>query len=168
MRLPALALATIIAVSASVSACGDPTQRTSERFCGELQAHLNEIQTPPTKADEIPALITLFSKMGEVAPLDVERDWEAVYASLKTANTVNPNDAASVQKVAATVLATQHSSDAVISWAKTNCNLDIGQVAVIDGPPVTTTTLVPPGDPTVTTVAPVTGAPAPTTTIVGP
>jgi len=145
-----------------VSACGDATQRTSERFCGELTAHLNEIQTPPTKAEEVPALILLFSKMGEVAPLGVEADWEAVYNSLKTANTVNPNDPASVQKVAAEVLSTQHSSDSVRAWAKTNCNLDIGPVDVVNGAPTTT---IPPPIAGPTTIARATPPAAPTTTI---
>ncbi len=137
-----VALASIALVGV---ACGGATERSSERFCGELAAHANEIRIAPESADQIPALITLFSKMGEVAPLDVQQDWEQVYGSLKTADSVNVNDPASVQAVADAAFATQRSAENVVTWASDNCGIDLGPVGAVSGGAtviVTTTTSV--------------------------
>jgi len=116
-----------------VSACGDAAPRSAERFCGELAAHANEITTPPADAESIPAIITLFSKMGEVAPLEIEGEWEDVYGSLKTAITVNVSDPASVQKAADASYASQKSAQQVAQWAKDNCAIDLGPVGSAAG-----------------------------------
>jgi hypothetical protein len=135
-----------IAGLGALSACGDAPPRSAERFCGELAAHLDEIHTPPTTPDGIPALILLYSKMGEVAPLDVQRDWETVYGILKTADTVDVNDPASVQAVANAAYAAQNSAESVAAWAKSNCAIDVGPIGSVPGgvevapPPVDSTT----------------------------
>lgn len=125
-------IATAVAVALGASACGEATVRSTARFCGELTAHANEIQTVPSKADEVPALITLYSKMGEVAPLEIEGDWEKVYGSLKTANTVTA-ESASVKTATDSAYAASQSAVNVVTWAKANCNVDIGPVAIVPG-----------------------------------
>lgn len=145
MRLCVVLPSTALAIAIGFTGCGNATTRSTARFCGELQAHNNEIQTPPTKADEIPALITLYSKMGEVAPLEIQDDWEIVYSSLKTANAVDANDPASVQQVADAAYAAQQSATNVANWAKNNCNVDLGPIAIVPGgagvAPATSTTV---------------------------
>jgi hypothetical protein len=144
MRSPALVTGSIVAAALSIAACGNAAERSSERFCGELAAHATEIQTKPETEKEIASFITLFSKMGEVAPLDVQTDWEAIYGILKTANTVDPNDPVSVQSVADTAFAAQRSAEKVVAWAKSNCNIDLGPVGTVSGgAPVATTTIPP-------------------------
>lgn len=128
-------LATLVAAS-----CGDAPTRSAERFCGELTAHQTEIQTAPESADAIPAFITLFSKMGEVAPLDVQADWEAIYTSLKTANTVDVNDPASMQAVNDAAYAQARSYEAVAAWAQSTCNLPLGPVGIVPGGAAVVTT----------------------------
>ena len=145
MRLSAVLPSTALAIAIGLTGCGSATLRSTASFCGELQAHDNEIRTPPAKADEIPALITLYSKMGEVAPLEIESDWETVYGSLKTANTVDTNNPASVQQVADVAYAAQQSATNVATWAKNNCNVDLGPIAIVPGgagvAPATSTTV---------------------------
>ena len=145
MRLSAVLPSAAIAIAIGLTGCGSATPRSTSSFCGELQAHDNEIRTPPAKADEIPALITLYSKMGEVAPLEIQGDWEIVYGSLKTANTVNADDPASVQQVADVAYAAQQSATNVANWAKSNCNVDLGPIAIVPGgageAPATSTTV---------------------------
>jgi hypothetical protein len=143
----------VVAVSSALSTaflgmlggCGDAAPRSTERFCGELAAHVNEIRTPPTSVEEVPALITLYSKMGEVAPLEIETDWDDLYGSLKVANTVNVNDPASMQAAADKAYATQKSAQNVVAWAQRNCALDLGAVGGVVGgvdtvPPTAATT----------------------------
>jgi len=138
-------IAVVLVVAVGLIGCGEPATRSTSRFCGELEAHATEIQTVPAKADEIPALITLYSKMAEVAPLEIQSDWETVYGVLKTANTVNGADPASVQKAADAAYAANHAAVDVVDWAKANCNIDIGPVAIVPGgaDAVTTTTTIP-------------------------
>ena len=130
-----------IALAAGLAGCGNAATRSTSQFCGELRAHANEIQTPPAKADEIPALITLYSKMGEVAPLEIEGSWETLYGSLKTANSVNTGDPASVQAVADAAYGATQSATDVVNWAQANCGITLGPVAIVPGgAPVESTT----------------------------
>jgi len=136
----------LIVVVFGLAGCGEAATRSTSRFCGELEAHANEIQTPPAKVAEIPALITLYSKMGEVAPLEIEGDWETVYGVLKTANTVNGADPASVQKVADVTYAANQAAQNVVAWTSTNCGITLDPVGIVPGGAdvVTTTTTIAP------------------------
>ncbi|MCU1394331.1 MAG: hypothetical protein JWM34_2759 [Ilumatobacteraceae bacterium] len=133
MRIPGATVTAALVLVAGLSACGDAAIRSTSQFCGELKAHANEIQTPPAKADEIPALITLYSKMGEVAPLEIEGAWEKVYGSLKTANTVDANNPASVQAVADAAYDAQQSAAQVVTWAHDNCGIDLVPAGIVPG-----------------------------------
>ena len=142
--LPGATLAVVLVVAVGLAGCGEPATRSTGRFCGELQAHATEIQTVPAKVEEIPALITLYSKMAEVAPLEIEGDWETVYGALKTANTLNLADPASKQKAADVAYAATQAANNVVTWAKDNCAIDIGPVPIVPGGAdieTTTTTL---------------------------
>jgi hypothetical protein len=123
------ALVSLLAVTAlASSSCGNAPVRSAERFCGELTVHKNDIRTAPTSDETITKLITLYSTMGEVAPLDIQNDWDQLSTNLKTANTVNVKDPASVQKVADSAYAAQQAAERVAAWARTTCGLDIGPV----------------------------------------
>ena len=145
MRIPVILSTTTLVAMIGLAGCGAAATRTSEKFCGELRAHASEIKSLPQKADQIPALITLYSKMDEVAPLDIQGDWEALYGNLKTAITVNVADPASVDKANATALATQRSATALVTWAQQTCGLALGPVAgvSVDTSGVGATTTVP-------------------------
>ena len=116
------------------AACGQPPERSAERFCGELVARKDDIRALPTTPDEVAALINLYSRMGEVAPLEVQQDWDDLSANLKTANTLKVGDAASLQKVADSAYATQRSAERVAAWALGTCGLDIGPVGGVAAP----------------------------------
>ncbi len=126
-------------------ACGNAATRSTSKFCGELQAHANEIQTPPAEADTIPALITLYSKMGEVAPLEIEAAWEKVYGTLKTANSVDVNDPASVQTATDAAYGATKSATDVVAWAQANCGITLDPVGIVPGGAAVATTTTPTG-----------------------
>jgi hypothetical protein len=117
------------------AACGDAPQRSSERFCGEITAHKDEIQRPPTNSEEVTDLVTLYSKMGETAPLEIEADWESVYGALKTANTMDPDDPAQLQEVADAAYAAQRGAQAVVAWAQGTCGVTLEPAAEAPGAP---------------------------------
>ncbi|MCU1399578.1 MAG: hypothetical protein JWN62_2687 [Acidimicrobiales bacterium] len=144
--LSATALVVASGFGITMAGCGNAASRGTSQFCGELQAHAAQIQTPPEDADQIPALITLYSKMGEVAPLEIQGAWEKVYGILKTANTVNPSDPASVQAAADAAYGAQQSATDVVTWAHDNCAIELAPVAFVPGgADVETTTTTAPG-----------------------
>jgi hypothetical protein len=126
-------ISAVLAASFGASGCGEAAARSAERFCGELAAHSTEIQTPPTEVDEIPALITLYSKMGEVAPLEIEADWVAVYGSLKTAATVEVDEPFSVDAANRAAYSTQASAVKVVQWAQDRCGLTLQPAGIAPG-----------------------------------
>ena len=63
MRIPVILSTTTLVAMIGLAGCGAAATRTSEKFCGELRAHSSEIKSLPQKSDQIPALITLYSKM---------------------------------------------------------------------------------------------------------
>jgi hypothetical protein len=102
--------------------------RSAERFCGELTVHKDDIRTLPESNESITQLITLYSLMGEVAPLEIQSDWDQLSTNLKTANTVKVGDPASVQAAADSAYATQRSAERLAAWALSTCGLDLGPV----------------------------------------
>jgi hypothetical protein len=132
-RPPVLAALPVLAWTLVAVGCSDAPTRSTAKFCGELQAHVAEIQTPPTDPAAIPALITLFSKMGEVAPLEVQRQWESVYSVLKVAEGVDPADPSSVQAAADAAYAADGAANFVVRWAQQNCAVSIGPIGAVPG-----------------------------------
>ena len=124
----ALAAAALGAASLTMISCGTAPTRSAERFCGELTAHKQDIRARPTSDTSIADLITLYSQMGEVAPLDIQADWDQLSTNLKTASTVDVKDPASVQAAADSAYATQKSAQSLAAWALTVCGVDVGAI----------------------------------------
>lgn len=126
--LASVALASLL----TVAGCGSAPTRSAEKFCGELTAHKDDIHTLPQTPEEVSALISLYSRMGEVAPLEIQADWDQLSTNLKTANSVDVNNPTSVQGVADAAYATQRSAENLVKWARTTCGLDLGPVGGAD------------------------------------
>jgi hypothetical protein len=104
----------------------------AERFCGEVKAHTRAIVRPRLRnAADIDAMLTLYRDLGDLAPLAIEADWDALTLNYETASTVVPGDPDSMQRVAARAYATEQSAVAVHDWLMANCAVDIGPVATI-------------------------------------
>jgi hypothetical protein len=133
MRKPPALTKSIASVALSVASltmisCGNAPTRSAERFCGELTAHKADIRELPTSDTSIAQLITLYSQMGEVAPLDIQADWDQLSTNLKTASSVDVKDPASVQAAADSAYATQKSAQSLAAWALTVCGFDVGAI----------------------------------------
>ena len=124
------ALALLI-VGASIAGCGNDGADAG-RFCGEIDANQAALFAPQlTSATEIAPLLDLYRKVGELAPLAVEDDWNQLIVNYETASTVVPGDPASEQAAAAEAYQTEKSAVAVKQWLIDNCAVDIGPVATI-------------------------------------
>ena len=150
-RTRALLTPVAVALTALLLGCGGGgSAGDAERFCGEVQANTRALVRPRLRAPEdIDTLLALYRELGELAPLAIETEWDALILNYETASTVAPADPASVQRVAARAYATERSAVAVHDWLVANCAVDIGPVATIvrDAPrrTRTTTTTLPDG-----------------------
>jgi hypothetical protein len=124
----------------------------AERFCGEVQANTRALVRPRLRTiADIETLLGLYRDLGDLAPLAVAREWDAIILNYETASTVIPDNPESLQRVAARAYATERSAVAVHDWLLANCKVDIGPVATIvpPGPArhrrASATTSVPPG-----------------------
>jgi hypothetical protein len=121
-----------VASAALLTACGSGNPGDAERFCGEVQANTRGIVKPRVQsAEDIDALLTLYRDLGDLAPLSIDADWDALILNYETASTVVPTDPESVQRVAARAYATEQSAVAVHDWLLENCNVDIGPVGTL-------------------------------------
>ncbi len=122
-----------VAAAALLIGCGSGERSgDSERFCGEVKAHTRAIVRPRLRnVADVDALLALYRDLGELAPLAIEADWDALTLNYETASTVVPGDPDSMQRVAARAYATERSAVAVHDWLVTNCAVDIGPVATI-------------------------------------
>jgi hypothetical protein len=122
-----------VATAALVTACGsDSSAGDAERFCGEVKANTSAIVKPRIKtAADVDTLLALYRDLGDLAPLAIDADWDALVLNYETASTVEPTDPESVQRVAARAYATEESAVAVHDWLLTNCAVDLGPVATL-------------------------------------
>jgi hypothetical protein len=143
-RIAALTLA-----AAALAACGGSPERSSSRFCRELEQQLPSLQGVSTTAtqEELDALVARFDELNEITPLAVEEDWQQVTDLVHTVATVVPTDPASTQKVADAAYATERAYRRVFEWVGANCGLTMPDPGGIEA-----TTVAPP--PTDSTPAP--------------
>ena len=133
MRPPIRSLLAAVAATALLIGCSSGEQSgDAERFCGEVKAHTRAIVRPRLRnAADIDTLLALYRDLGDLAPLAIEADWDALVLNYETASTVVPGDPESMQRVAARAYATERSAVAVHDWLVANCAVDIGPVATI-------------------------------------
>lgn len=108
----------------TLTACGEPA-RTATNFCRQLQLELPEIAQPTATPAEVTALVARYERLGDVAPLAIEEDWNALTNLVKAAANVDAADPASVQAVADLSYATQKSATAAAVWVRETCGVDI-------------------------------------------
>ena len=114
----------ISAAVITLAACSSPA-RTATNFCRQLQLELPEIAQPTATPAEVSALVSSYERLGKVAPLAIEEDWQALTNLVKAAAEVDAADPASVQAVADLSYATQKNATAASNWVNETCGVDI-------------------------------------------
>ena len=66
-----------------------------------------------------------FERLNEIAPLEVEADWQALTTLMRAARDVDANDTASVQALVDLSYATEKSATAASAWVLSTCGVDI-------------------------------------------
>lgn len=122
-------------------ACGGSPERSSSRFCSRLDQQLPALLGPYATQEEQDALLARYQDLGEVAPLAVEEDWQALTELVQTAITVAPGDQESTQRLADAAYATERAYRRIHEWVATTCGLTMPDPGGIE---TTTTTVAPP------------------------
>jgi hypothetical protein len=128
---------------AGLAACGGSPERSSSRFCSELDRQLPGLEGPTATQADQDALLARYEELDEITPLAVEDDWRQLTELVRTAVTVVPSDPESVQRLADESYATERAYRRIHDWASANCGLTLPLPGGIE-----TTTVAPPPDST--------------------
>jgi hypothetical protein len=133
----ALALMSVASL-VSLTGCGDDgVQSDAERFCGEAVSRRDMIVSPPmANEQEVEATLDFYRLMGQLAPVAIADQWNAIVHAMETASTVAPGDPSSEQQVALEAYATERSAYEVAVWLKRNCGVDIPITTIAPQEPV--------------------------------
>jgi hypothetical protein len=131
-RAPALVRACFVVAATALAACGGGGDSGAERFCGEIDENREALTNPVIDSEgDIEPLLELYSEIGSVAPLSIEREWRQLIIAYETASTIVPGDVESEQIALAEIYASEESAARVSSWLMENCAVDIGPVFTI-------------------------------------
>jgi hypothetical protein len=140
-RSTAFVVSTLVVTAAALSACGGDEDPSAERFCGEVAANKEALTNPQLGyTDDIGPLLDLYRRIGALAPLGVQADWDQIVSAYETASTVVIGDQESEQQALTAIYSSEKSAAAVEAWLMANCAVDIGPVfTIVPQGPVTVT-----------------------------
>ncbi len=70
-------------------------------------------------------MLDRYKRLGKVAPLAIEDDWQSLIELLTAASRANPNDAESLQTVIDMSYSTEKAAGATAKWIRETCGVDI-------------------------------------------
>lgn len=114
-----------IFVGVSLLASCAQTPRTATNFCRVLADRIDEITEPPTDNAGVDRLIEHYSRLAEVAPLEVEDDIATLRDLFIAASQVNVNDPESVQAVADAAYGAEKAAEDAGIYAGATCGVDL-------------------------------------------
>jgi hypothetical protein len=120
----------LIAVAAccAVTACssGNPPA-TDGQYCATVSANLDQLNTPAiADTTGIDQTAQLYRTITSIAPLAVQKEWQTMTSTVEAAAGVDPNDPASVQRIADMARSSQHAASSISDYTSKVCGLTIG------------------------------------------
>lgn len=123
-RSAAATAAALVLAAATLQGCSG-TPRTTANFCARLSTMLPAIGTVPATPMEVDEMVARYDLLLEVAPLEVEDDLRSVAEMFRAASTMDPTDAASVQRVADLAYLGELSAADAAQWVSASCGVDL-------------------------------------------
>lgn len=142
---PTVTAVLVAGLVAGLTACG-ADDRSAGRFCAELAEALPSLNGPVALPSDVEAVVETYERLDGITPITIEREWHQLTELVQTAATVEPDDPASVQRVADAAYATERSARALASWVAQTCGLELPAVIGVEGTTPTATTLAPTPD----------------------
>ena len=124
--------AILAALWVSASACSDGGSADAAEFCAEVDANKQALTAPKLRTDaDVQGYVDLHRRLGELAPLAIEQEWDELTSLYETAATIDPDDPGSIEEAKARSYATEKSAVAVRGWLRSNCSVNLGPVSTI-------------------------------------
>ena len=128
----ALTVGAAVTLSIALAACGDDDAGSAERFCGEIAENKDQLTNPQLVfSDDIQPLLDLYTEIGDLAPLSIQKEWNQIASAYETASTVVVDDPDSVQVATAAIYSAEASAAMVDTWLRANCAVEIGPVVTL-------------------------------------
>lgn len=115
------------------SSCAE-TPRTATNFCRVLADRVAEMVEPPTDAAGVERLIEHYSRLAEVAPLEIENDIVTLRDLFVAASEVDANDPASVQALADRAYGADQAAEEAGIYAGATCGIDLSTGLAVEVP----------------------------------
>jgi hypothetical protein len=129
-----------VAGCCAVTACSSDPPASAGDYCALVTTNLEQLNAPAiVDAAGIQAASDLYRSISSVAPLAVQKEWETMTTNVETAATVDPNDPASVQRVADMARSSQHAASSISDYTSKLCGVTIGSPTTTLAPVVETT-----------------------------
>ncbi len=109
---------------AIISACSSPA-RTATNFCRQLANELPEIADLPATDEQISDAVKRYERLLEVAPLEIEREFESLTALMRAARDVDAADTESVQALVELTYSSEKDALASSAWVLATCGVDL-------------------------------------------
>lgn len=134
------AVALAVVMACALAACSsDAPPATDGQYCATVSANLEQLNAPAI-ADEagIEETSKLYRSITSIAPLAVQKEWETMTSNVEAAATVDPNDPASVQRIADMARSSQHAASSITDYTLKLCGVTVG-IPTTTLPPVVVT-----------------------------
>ena len=131
-RRAAATAAALALASATMQGCTG-TPRTTANFCTRLSTMLPAIGAVPATPMEVDEMVARYDELLEVAPLEVEDDLRSVAEVFRAASTMDPADAASVQRVVDLAYLSELSATDAAAWVSASCGVDLATGLAVAG-----------------------------------
>ena len=113
--------------------CGDDAvEPDAARFCAEVSANRSAIVEPTLATElDIAVMVDLYRRLGDLAPLAVADEWQALLAVIERADALARGDAGAVTNVVEAAYAAERAAVRVAEWVLASCGVDLGPVTTI-------------------------------------
>jgi hypothetical protein len=127
-------LAIVASLSLVVLTSCAETPRTATNFCRVLADRIDEMTEPPTDNASVNRLIDHYTRLAEVAPIEVEEAITTLRDLFVAASQVNVNDPESVQAVADLAYQADGAAEAAGIYAGATCGVDLSTGFAVEVP----------------------------------
>ena len=118
----------IVVATCAVAACSsDKPSATAGQYCATVSASLAQLNEPAiADSTGVEQTAELYRTITSIAPLAVQKEWQTMTSNVEAAAKVDPNDSASVQRVADMARSSQHAATSIADYTSKVCGLTIG------------------------------------------
>jgi hypothetical protein len=115
-----------VVAGCAMTACSSDAPPTAGDYCATISSNLQELNAPSiVNAAGIQATSDLYRTITSVAPLAVQKEWQTMTSNVEAAAAVDPNDPASVQRIADMARSSQQAASSISDYTAKICGVTI-------------------------------------------